>query len=110
MEAVNLFEKIWVTDIIYQTEPLYSISIAVTEEWKNSDKSLEKKLLERLQEKWFKILTEYISSNYYETKHSIHRPSYNEFKIEVIKSLKEHNKDHPYLLETINKFESSNVK
>ena len=51
-EDIELFEKIWSTDIINKMEPLYSVAISVTECWSRCGTSLVANLCQRLVAKW----------------------------------------------------------
>lgn len=67
-EITEMFDRMWYTDIIGKSEPLYSISNAVTSSWINQCKNTSSRtsvkhiLLNRLTEHWHKKLLEDINS------------------------------------------------
>lgn len=69
-ESIDIFDKIWLADIINKKEPLYSIAISVAEHWSphpgsgfSVQPSLKQILVEKIKAKWRQELINEIVKN-----------------------------------------------
>ena len=102
-ETIEIFERIWHTDIINKMEPMYSVAISVAQSWTPSaneghsnKQPLNRILLQRLSDNWERILIAHIDN------HPVGAPVGNRVST-LFHDLREKYKDSTVLTQIINK-------